>query len=136
MLGKEEMGSPPLTTAPDALTEYFAGSVVERREKCAGCGLANQIYHQNFRILVFPFVLVLTLKRWQFIDNGRGGFDERLLDHHVLPTKSLNVESKCYLLRSVVIRLGNSPRSCHYICVAKHDSAGGDWWLFNDERCV
>ena len=63
-------------------------------------------------------------------------FEERLLDHSVVPSRSLHFQEQLYDLRSVVIHLGDSSRAGHYISVAKHETPSGDWWLFDDERRI
>ena len=75
---------------------------------------------------VAPPVLRVQLNRWR-----RAGGAGAILDH-VHPDQEVLFHSARYRLQSVVIHLGNLPRSGHYIACARHATSTGEWWLYND----
>jgi ubiquitin C-terminal hydrolase len=73
-----------------------------------------------------PPVLCITLNRW------RGHQVEHALLHHVHPNLEVTLNASSYVLRSIVVHLGSSPRGGHYVAVAHHATSTGNWWLYND----
>ena len=73
-----------------------------------------------------PPVLCVTLNRW------RGHHVEQALLHHVHPNLEVTLNARTYVLRSIVVHLGSSPRGGHYVTVARHATSTGNWWLYND----
>ena len=49
-----------------------------------------------------------------------------------LVTETISFKGRVYNLCSVVVHLGKSPRSGHYIAIARHTVANGQWWLYDD----
>ena len=70
----------------------------------------------------FPDVLQLCLNRW--VVNGGGAGIEALL-HPILVTETISFKGRVYNMCSVVVHLGKSPRSGHYIAIARHTAANG-----------
>ena len=54
--------------------------------------------------------------------------------HPVATTEVLEFQGHVYELRSVVVHLGDSVESGHYITLAKHETDTGSWWLYNDSE--
>lgn len=73
-----------------------------------------------------PSVLCVTLNRW------RGHGVGHALLHHVQPNLEVSVGGASYMLRSIVVHLGSDPRAGHYVTIARHCTATGNWWLYND----
>ena len=69
--------------------------------------------------------LVLCLKRWADPENP--------LLHPVQVTDSITCQGVEYSLRSVIAHLGDPAHSGHYVTVARHTTANGTWWLYDDE---
>ena len=114
----------PLHTVQDALDNYFQPELVDYSwEPCARCGCTK--FWKADAVSVAPNVLVLCLKRWA---------DRRKpLLHPVQVTDTITCQGVEYSLRSVIAHLGDSAHSGHYVTVAKHTTANGTWWLYDDE---
>ena len=83
--------------------------------------------------MAFPQVLVLILKRYKFVERALGVVDGPYsINHPVATTEVLDVQGHLYDLRSVIVHLGESVHSGHYIALAKHETNTGTWWLYND----
>ena len=114
----------PLHTVQDALDNYLQPELVDYSwEPCTRCGSTK--FWKEDAVSIAPNVLVLCLKRWADPENP--------LLHPVQVTDSITCQGVQYDLRSVVAHLGNSAHSGHYVTVAKHATAHGTWWLYDDE---
>ena len=120
----------------DAVTRYLLGTVVCRREACAGCGETDLMYDQVSSVRILPAVLMLVLNRWVYSDDGSGRRTERCVNHPVTLADTLKLSGSSYALRSVVIHIGATSRAGHYTTLARHDVAGQKgaphWWLYDD----
>ena len=59
---------------------------------------------------------------------------DQALMHHVHPNLNIQVAGQRYSLRSIIVHLGPSPRSGHYVAITRHVTPTGTWWLYNDEH--
>ena len=81
---------------------------------------------KKHNMTVAPAVLCVQLNRWRHA--GRAG---AILDH-VHPDQEVLFNSVRYRFQSVVVHLGASPSSGHYVTCARHETSTGAWWLYND----
>ena len=99
---------------------------------CPACGrgsnLDRHFWKQQTRVIEYPEVLVLVLNRW----NTPYGASL----HTVRANESIYFQGRRYALVSTVCHLGPSPHAGHYIAVARHGSAAGDWWVYDDDMCT
>ena len=79
----------------------------------------------------FPEVLLLTLKRFKVLQISEHEFERRSVTHQVTPTQVLDFQGQLYNLRSVVVHLGPSIESGHYVALAQHRTNTGTWWLYD-----
>ena len=49
------------------------------------------------------------------------------------PNETLTIKGNAYTLKSVIVHLGATPHSGHYITYIKN--IAGNWWVCNDETC-
>ena len=114
----------PLNTVQAALDNYFAAEIVEcNAEPCTRCGCVR--FWKKESVTITPDVLILCLKRW--------ATHETPLLHTVLVTDVITFQGIEYHLRSVIVHLGESAQSGHYITVAKHTTESNSWWIYDDE---
>ena len=79
------------------------------------------------KLTFLPGVLFLQLVRWS------GSASADVVRDRVLPDGMLNAQGTRYRLRSVVVHIGPSAASGHYLTYARHEGASEDWWVYNDE---
>ena len=101
--------------------------VLLREDFCIGCGGARMFKEHS--IADFPDVLQLCLNRWGV--RGDGARVEALL-HPIVVAANLTFKGRLYNLCAVVVHLGDSPKSGHYITIARHTTKNGKWWLYDD----
>ena len=94
------------------------------------------MYHQELSLDASPEVLVLMLKRWDYVRTASGTFVQQLVPHSVVPSEVLQFFGEEYRLQSAIAHLGDSAHVGHYVAVARHDTPGGQWWLYDDDRRV
>ena len=61
-----------------------------------------------------------------------GRYARRSVEHPVATSDVLDFQGHQYDLRSVIVHLGTSLHSGHYIALTKHETDTGTWWLYND----
>ena len=123
---------PQIDTVQTALDVYLEGDIVERDEPCARCGIGHGKYRQRRVAGRLPRVIQFCLKRWEFKLLPDSQVRQRRVDHAVEASDPLLYGGATYRLRSTLIHLGASPHSGHYIAAARHEPAGGAWWVNND----
>eukprot|EP01026_Neomeris_dumetosa_P068027 TRINITY_DN6649_c0_g1_i11.p1 TRINITY_DN6649_c0_g1~~TRINITY_DN6649_c0_g1_i11.p1 ORF type:complete len:462 (-),score=66.95 TRINITY_DN6649_c0_g1_i11:10-1338(-) len=108
--------------------------------KCEGCNEYVQICRGS-RIEVAPNVLVVQLKRFAFLPNGRVykinkevAITEKLDLSKYMADDAMDIESPTYTLYGVVehFNLSLSLSFGHYICYVK--AGDGNWYMCNDEK--
>jgi len=91
------VGAPPearFETVQAAFDDYMLGDTVSVGpgrvwdDPCAGCRRTDQTYHKELQIKTLPRVLLVQLKRWEYVA-GPGGDELRCLRHHVSATDPL-----------------------------------------------
>ena len=117
-----------------ALTTYLSGDSVARHDPCEGCGRTHQIHTRPLEPFVAPEVLFISLKRFKTIQRARGIFENHYVQHPVQTPDTLHYGDDLYDLRSLVVHLGTSLDSGHYIAIARHDTDNGKWWVYNDTQ--
>ena len=80
----------------------------------------------------FPQVLLLTLKRFKYVQRPSGAYEPRCVMHPVQTTELLDFQGQGYALRAVVVHLGASLEVGHYVTLAQHRTQTGSWWLYDD----
>ena len=70
----------------------------------------------------FPRVLVIGLKRWV------AGGAAAVLDP-IEATQSVQLMEHEYNLCAVVVHVGSTPNTGHYITIARHQTNEGTWWM-------
>ena len=118
-----------MTTVQEAVGAYMPSvQVTLPAEPCARCRCSS--FSKMHEVDRFPRVLQIALNRWA--THTRGG----ALLHPVAANPNITFKTQSYSLRSGVIHLGPTPNSGHYIAVSRHDTANGQWWLYDDDRRV
>jgi len=99
--------------------------------RCGRCGSVEPP-RKRYVIDACPPVLLLFLDRW--VDEEIGGQRRRRrnLLHAVEASREVDFHGSQYDLQSVVIHVGPDPNHGHYVAIAKHATANGDWWLYDD----
>ena len=115
-------------SSQEALDAYMAGDRVQRAECCAGCGHSDVAYQQELRCVRPPDVLLLSLKRWRYVEDDVGAFHEICVDHAVRASETVDFAGRQYHLRSSILHLGSTAMCGHYITVSRHETSSGDWW--------
>ena len=77
---------------------------------------------------------MISLKRFKTIQRARGVFESHYVQHPVQTPDTLHYGDDLYDLRSLVVHLGTSVNSGHYIAIARHDTDNGKWWVYNDTQ--
>ena len=114
----------PLRTVQAAVDAYSEPALVQcDSAPCTECGCDT--FWKAETVTVFPEVLILCLNRW--------ADPTAPLLHPVEVTDSITFRGVEYNLRSVLAHLGSSADGGHDITVAKHTTANGTWWLYDDE---
>ena len=117
-----------LTTVQAALDAYMPREVVELPAyPCSRCSCAG--FSKFHCVTAHPRVLQLCLNRWVVQSDGI-----RALLHAVSVDERVVFHGRSYSLSAVVVHLGSSPQSGHYICIARHETASGRWWVYDDDR--
>ena len=115
-------------TVQAAVDGYMPDETVQA-EQCAKCQSTGG-FRKVHRILLFPQVLVMYLNRWT----------SHLVSDAILEsieaTQTLNFRGQLYQLRACVCHHGRTPHSGHYVTVARHVVRDGEWWLYDDARCM
>jgi len=131
-----------IRSVKEALSLYPRARKVDRkfRWECGGCGCPEPPIKKHV-IEACPDVLLLFLDRWvDDVIEGIYGAERRRrnLLHPVEPTREIHFGGQPYDLSSVVIHAGSIPDKGHYMAVARHETANGNWWLYNDhlQRCA
>ena len=107
-----------------AVDQYFLPHDVELKWVCGACGKADNP-RQRHDITQKPKVLRIQLLRW---------IAEETHEHitgRVVPNRNLVIQDTAYELQSVITQTGSTPDISHYIALAKHDVAAGQWWYYN-----
>ena len=107
-----------------AVDKYFLLEDVELKWVCGACGKADNP-RQRHDITQKPKVLLIQLLRW---------IAEETHEHitgQVVPNQNLVMQDTAYELQSVITQNGSTPDISHYIALAKHDVAAGQWWYYN-----
>ena len=117
-----------ITSVQAAIDEFYAEENMEDSFvwECnvVGCQ-ETRAPTKRLHLTVAPKALCINLKRWA---DGGG----KTLQHHVHTNHRVTIATHSYYLRSIVVHLGESPTSGHYVTIAYHATADGNWWLFND----
>ena len=61
--------------------------------------------------------------------------DSHGVNHPVEATQVLDFQGHTYDLCSVVAHLGETVNAGHYVTIAKHATANGSWWIYDDSDC-
>ena len=93
--------------------------------KCDECGRSNPNRRQTFRIVKFPKVLLVHLKRFEY----RDGKALKQLDQGELPRQFDN-----YTLMGFILHIGPNPISGHYVLYCRWEDDLQTWYRFNDEQ--
>jgi len=81
----------------------------------------------------FPMSLIIGLKRFSYNDYGLIKLKHIVEYPEILSLTTLNAsEPKNYQLSAVVVHIGNSPTSGHYVCYGRRFD--GTWLLFDDSK--
>ena len=72
------------------------------------------------------------LNRWVAEDVRGSRRRPRNLLHGVEASREVDFHGAHYDLQSIVIHMGEDAKHGHYVAIAKHATANGDWWLYND----
>ena len=110
-------------TAVDA---YQPSTLVTYDMHCAKCQLFGQHWGAAHEFIDFPRVLVVALNRWAAHE------DDGMIQHPVEATDHLEFRGVLYELYATVVHLGDSPKSGHYITIARHRTSDAAWWVYND----
>ena len=123
-------GGELLHSVQAALDAHMPSSLVGYDMICGGCGGIGPQWHKVDNSTSLPRVLLVTLVRWA------NHFDEAALLHPVEATEHIDFRGGRFSLCAVVVHLGASPKSGHYITVARHRTRDAVWWLYDDERRI
>jgi ubiquitin C-terminal hydrolase len=120
---------PTIDNVQGALDKYLASEAMDEdftEWQCGreGCQDTRRPMKRHC-VKVTPRVLCLTLMRW----TGAGD----VLMHAVRPDAQITLEGDSYTLRSVVVHMGATKNSGHYVTLARHVTDQGNWWLYDDE---
>ena len=122
-----------ITDVQSAFNAYLTDDPVEYELACSRCQAHR--YNKEFHATMFPQVLVLTLKRFKYVELATGVYDGPHGINHPVETKDvLDFQGQLYDLRSVIVHLGTSVHAGHYFTVARHETNTGTWWLYNDSE--
>ena len=113
----------------EALDFYMPREKVELDGFCPGCSTMHQHWWKTQEISVCPPVLLVQLVRWC------GHLIHEAILHSIDASQTLRLKNMTYGLRGVVCHLGPTPNSGHYICIVRHETEHGDWWLYDDAVC-
>ena len=114
-----------ITTVQDAVNDYFRGEIVETFTswKCERPGCSSTLPPVKTHVVREPpRLLRLQLKRWWHI-----GMENALL-HHVDPTEEITLGGFVCKLRSIVVHLGSSCKSGHYIALVRRQVRDEAWY--------
>ena len=113
----------PMSSVQEALNSYMNAEHVQEgaeewfccNEECLTTGRAVDAPMHQTRIVKWPNVLVICLKRW----DGTHG----LLSHRVYCNETLTADGHAYRLASLITHIGASPTSGHYVAYrrAQHE---------------
>ena len=113
----------PMLSVQEALDSYMNAEHVQEgaenwfccNEECLTTGRAVDLPIHQTRIVKWPSVLVICLKRW----DGTHG----LLSHRVYCNETLMADGHAYRLASLITHIGASPTSGHYVAYrrAQHE---------------
>ena len=113
----------PMLSVQEALDSYMNAEHVQEgaenwfccNEECLTTGRAVDVPIHQTRIVKWPSVLVICLKRW----DGTHG----LLSHRVYCNETLMADGHAYRLASLITHIGASPTSGHYVAYrrAQHE---------------
>ena len=120
------------TDVQDALNEYMPDETAESNFawRCPSCSTTSPPPLKRQRPSSLPKVLVIQLNRWSSA-HAAGA-----LLHPVEANATIQFHGITYDLQSVVVHLGATPDSGHYITVARHETNNGNWWVYDDSRRV
>jgi hypothetical protein len=99
--------------------------------RCERCG-SVQPPRKRYVIDACPPLLLLFLDRWMDEEISGQRRRRRNLLHAVEASREVDFHGSHYDLQSVVIHAGPSPNHGHYVAIAKHATANGDWWFYDD----
>ena len=118
-----------IDSVQDALDAFFAIEPMPEDTvwQCGNPACRSTVAPRKRHVLATPpSVLCVTLNRWRRHEAGQA------LLHHVHPSLGVTVGGASYALRSIMVHLGSDPRAGHYVTIAHHPTAAGNWWLYND----
>jgi hypothetical protein len=110
----------------DCFEFFFEKELLEDPLSCRVCG-GPESFYKNYEINKYPYVLILSLKRFKFNENN--GFKLRQLITY--PLYDFTLKNQKYDLFGVIYHYG-SINSGHYICVIKHKNK----WILCDDRRI
>ena len=130
-------GTQTFRSVQAALDAYMPSEIVSLSEdRCQICiaaerpAAATDNFLKSHAVVRFPKVLVVSLNRWV------GHSLQDALLHQVEATQYIHFQTCRYRLCAVVCHLGLSPHAGHYVTVARHATAQGEWWFYDDSSCV
>jgi len=111
--------------------EYLSGDNLYECDKC----LTKVVATKQFKVSNSPNTLILHIKRF----SGKcGKLDNFVKFSRQLSIENLTVSKGCgsdsYYIRAIVVHIGVTISSGHYVAYARIGS--GRWIEFNDEKCT